>query len=147
MGLGSAFEASADRNAETTEAVIIEGKEAVPVAFAPAYIIKSTKLANGSTRYEVASVDPDQIEVAMALAKTRQDQSLAVVEAKMRGFLAKFAKGCEGMKSECGQKPIYNIITLDQDDWKFKLAAKANDEIGEGASSKYDVYRRLLTGG
>jgi hypothetical protein len=40
LGLGSAFEASAAGNSETTEAVVIEAKEAVPVAFAPAFVVK-----------------------------------------------------------------------------------------------------------
>ncbi len=62
LGLKSTFEASAAGNNEASEAVVIEGKEAVPVAFAPAYVVKPNprKLANGQNRYEVAAVDrPD----------------------------------------------------------------------------------------
>ena len=52
-----------------------------PVAFAPAFVVKHTqRLANGQNRYQVAAVDPDQIEASIAVAKAHQDELLMAIE-------------------------------------------------------------------
>ena len=162
FGLKSTFEASAASESETAEAVVLEGKEAVPVAFAPAFVVKPhpTKLANGQERFEVAVVDPDQVENAIALAKAREDASLVTIERERANLLiARSAledqlrqmKEPERVQTEAAFEAKYPRarvvrdaqITLDRNEWTFKLgkAAKSNTEV---TASKPSVYRRLL---
>jgi hypothetical protein len=143
LGLGSAFEASAAGNSDATETVVVEAKEAVPVAFAPAFVVKQTRqLANGRSRYEVAVVDAGQIEFAIALAKLRQDESLVAIEQ----IFTKPA-GCDSLNNGsiegCRPQPARPTIALDQGDWQFKLVQKANSE-SVTTAPKGAVYRQLL---
>jgi hypothetical protein len=140
LGLGSTFKASAGGDSKATEAIVIEGKEAVPVAFAPAFIVKSTKLANGTTRYDVAAVDPEQIEVAAALAKSHQDQSLATVEKKIGDSEAKLDT-CS-LQDACGRR---HFISLEKRDWKYKLVGKADLTASVLLLSKSDTYRATVS--
>ena len=80
LWLGANYDIAAGGGSETSDDIDIESKATVPVAFVPAFFIKRTRqLASGRMEYEVANIDPDDLEVAIKVAREAEDRSLNAI--------------------------------------------------------------------
>jgi hypothetical protein len=85
LGLGSGFEASGSGGDNSANTVDLVGTDSVPVAYAPAFVITSTKkLANGQVEYEIASVNEESVERKIRFARRVASQRLARLEDQMQ---------------------------------------------------------------
>jgi hypothetical protein len=142
LGLGDSFTISGSGNDESSNRLVLEGKEAVPVAFAPAFVVKQTRqLANGHTTYEVAAIDSDQIQTYIALAKSEQDMSLRLAElVHTRELLAQIKNISNKEPNSTPDK----VIVLNKDKWKFELANKTETQATFTTMSKPELYKETL---
>jgi hypothetical protein len=92
LGLGSTFKASVNGGDDSANTVDLVGTSLIPVAFAPAFVVTSTKqLASGQVKYEVASVSQEDVEKEIRLARLSQERSFAEMLEKEKRNESRFA--------------------------------------------------------
>ena len=106
LDLTSFFDVSAKGETDESDSYDLQGKDSVPVALAPAYIISPFKrLNNGTTEYRVASLDPGQVANDIRVAALEQDAQQTQFENLMRmltpkPFILSTAKFAEQLTSK-----------------------------------------------
>ncbi len=83
LGLGASFVASGSGGDNSANTVDLVGTNSIPVAFAPAFVVTSTKqAANGQVKYEIASVNEEVVEEKIRFARRSQGGSFTHIAAE-----------------------------------------------------------------
>ncbi len=126
MGLKKDYKVGADANTDDQSTVELVGKETVPVAFAPAFVVTGMRQdASGKKVFQIAALDGDGVESATKYAAN---------EAKTR-----FAKAVLSPENQASSSFMF-----DQKTWASIIVQQASKSDNSFSYSKTDALKAAL---